>query len=288
MLHKSLLIKVNSFKILSNGLLPLLLVCALMLSLNSKTLAQNKTYEFDHFTTNEGLSNGYVYCILRDSKGFIWVGTPNGLNRFDGISFKSYYFSIKDTNSISSNGATSLSEDSIGNIWVMTTNGICIFDRKKDNFSRKEIKVNGKKINDNFINTCFIDSKGFLWFGTPNGILRFKLYNNPETSKNIINAEQYLLNENDVDNVHKNNIYSIVEDANKCIWIASFSNSLFYFNNQQNKFLPHLINHPDVNKFSNCHKVLMKDRKGDFYIAIETNVVDVLLLFKCQMCTICM
>jgi signal transduction histidine kinase/ligand-binding sensor domain-containing protein len=243
---------------------------AILIAANS--FGQSNQIEFDHYTTNDGLSNGYVSSILQDSKGFIWLGTNNGLNRFDGISFKTYYSDLKDSTSIPGSGATSLVEDSLGNIWVMTTNGLCVYDRKKDHFSRKTIRVNGVKLNYLFIDACFIDSKGYLWVAAANnGVFRVKLYNNPGISNSIIDAEMHTLVEDDVDKIYKNSVYTFIEDKDSIIWVASESNTLFYFDNQRNEFISQPINHPEAYKFSNKRKELLKDSDGDFFISIEDN-----------------
>lgn len=240
--------------------------------ISANTFAQSGNIEFDHYTTNEGLSNGYVGAILHDSKGFIWIGTANGLNRFDGITFKTYYSDIKDATSISGSEVTALVEDSLANIWVMTSNGLCVYDRKKDRFSRKAMRVNGVIVNNSFLYSCIIDSKGFLWASSSgSGIIRFKIYNNPLISDTIIDVELYSLAEDDSDSTRRNNVFSFVEDENNKIWLASQSKHLFYFDNQLNRFLSKQINHPEVTNFSNKRKSLLKDSAGNFYISIEDN-----------------
>jgi len=251
----------------------LLLLYFLFLSLISgNSLAQTSNIEFDQYTTNQGLSNGYVNAILHDTKGFIWIGTANGLNRFDGITFKTYHSDIKDTTTISGSGVTSLAEDPYGNIWVMTSNGLCVYNRKKDNFSRKTFQVNETHFDNFFLYGGIIDRNGYLWASSPNnGIFRFKMDVNSSSSNTNIKADLFLLDEDDVDNTLKNNVYSFVEDEDGKIWGASQSNKLFYFDDQQNKFLSKEINLPEVGNFTNKRKGLFKDREGVFFISIEDN-----------------
>jgi signal transduction histidine kinase/ligand-binding sensor domain-containing protein len=250
----------------------LLFYFLILFLITTNSFAQSGNIEFDQYTTNNGLSNGYIHAFLHDSKGFIWIGTANGLNRFDGITFKTYYSEIKDSTSIPGSGATALAEDSLGNIWVMTSNGLCVYDRKKDSFSRKAIRVNGVIVNNFFLYACIIDSKGFLWASSPGmGVFRFKIYDNPLIFNAIIDAELYLLEEDDVDHTLKNNVFSFIEDEKNMIWVASHSNKLFYFNNQQNIFLSKQIKHPEAENFSNKSKGLLKDSAGNFFISIEDN-----------------
>lgn len=226
--------------------------------------------EFDRYTTKEGLSNGYINTILQDSKGFMWIGTPNGLNRFDGISFKNYYFDPKDSTSISGSWINSMTEDANGNLWLMTSNGICVYDRKNDKFSRKTIIVNDIRLTGYFFYTCTIDSKGYLWVSASNlDIFRFKLYDNPEIQSGILHAERFAIDEEDVDFNYKNNIFSIVEDQDSRIWLATYSNKLYYFDRTQNKFIGQPLNIPGSVKFSNKRKDLIKDSSGDLFLTIE-------------------
>jgi signal transduction histidine kinase/ligand-binding sensor domain-containing protein len=252
--------------------------------ISTSSFGQQASLEFDHYTTNNGLSNGYIYSIFQDSRGFIWFGTANGLNRFDGITFKTYYSDPKDPTSIPGSVVTSLAEDSTGKIWVMTTNGFCSYDRKTDVFSRKSLKVAGEKVNVPFLNTCLIDHDGYLWIGSSTGILRFKIYNNPQVDNNLIEAEMYHLDEHDVTNVFKNIVYSIIEDNERKIWIVSYSSSLFCFDEKVNSFISHPINYPEAGKFSNFRKGMLMDRDGDFYITIEDNGLLVWYREKNQFC----
>ena len=243
---------------------------ALLTAVNS--FGQSAHIEFDHYTTKDGLSNGYINSVLQDSEGFMWIGTSNGLNRFDGITFKTYYFNSKDTTSIPGSAVTAIVEDAQQNIWVMTSNGLCVYNRKKDCFSRKLIVINGKKLNNYFLYTCLIDSKGFLWVSAANHeIFKFKIYNNPEILNASIDAEMYVLEEDDVDEIYKNNVFCLTEDKDGKIWLASFSNQLFYLDRQQNKFISQPIDHPEAHKFSNKRKGLFIDRDDDFFVTIEDN-----------------
>jgi len=69
---------------------------------------------FNHLTTENGLSNNAIHCIFQDRKGFIWIGTDDGLNMFDGYEFTVYKFNSSDTSSLSSNSVFKILEDSKG------------------------------------------------------------------------------------------------------------------------------------------------------------------------------
>jgi len=92
--------------------------------------------KYDWLTTSQGLSQGYIHDIIQDRDGFMWFGTKDGLNRYDGYNFKEYTYNIYDPNSISNNTVHHLYEDSKGRIWAITDNGINIYDKNRDNFRR--------------------------------------------------------------------------------------------------------------------------------------------------------
>ena len=96
------------------------------------TLNKSTPFCFDNISLEEGLSNLTVYCILQDSYGFMWFGTEEGLNKFNGYDFTNYVHNTSDPNSISHNFITALHEDSEGYLWVGTFGGgLNKFDRKK-------------------------------------------------------------------------------------------------------------------------------------------------------------
>src|SRR5438552_339594 len=97
---------------------------------------QNRSLKFEHLGKKEGLSQINVGCIIQDSKGFIWVGTRDGLNRYDGYNFLYYKYDAKDTASLSSSMVADIAEDKQGNIWVATIIGLNKFERDKGRFKR--------------------------------------------------------------------------------------------------------------------------------------------------------
>ena len=78
---------------------------------------------FKHYSVKEGISQSEIKCIFQDSEGFIWFGTQNGLNKFDGYRFEKYFNDPADTNTISSNWIFAITEDTSGCLWVGTKRG---------------------------------------------------------------------------------------------------------------------------------------------------------------------
>uniref|UniRef100_UPI003F695ED5 ligand-binding sensor domain-containing protein n=1 Tax=Sediminibacterium sp. TaxID=1917865 RepID=UPI003F695ED5 len=101
---------------------------------------------FLSFTVKNGLSQNAVTAIFRDSKGYVWLGTQDGLNRFDGIGFTRFKHDAKDTMTISDQYITAISEDGAGNIWVGTRNGLNKFNYSNNRFERIHINPNRRNI----------------------------------------------------------------------------------------------------------------------------------------------
>ncbi|HKM94624.1 MAG TPA: two-component regulator propeller domain-containing protein [Prolixibacteraceae bacterium] len=230
---------------------------------------QYQNIEFDHYTTNDGLSNGYINSILNDKTGFIWIGTANGLNCFDGLSFKTYFYDSKDSNSIPGNIINSLVEDSLGRIWISTNQGLCVYNKKTDLISRKQLKFENEQVENRNIFCSFIDSEGYLWLGGYNSFFRLKIYGNSQVNDRIIDVESYTINDEDVGEINRGYVNSFIEDNNGRIWVASYSNKLFYFAPNINRFIPYPINHKLASTFSNKQKSMLIDRDGDIFISIE-------------------
>ncbi|MBE7170876.1 MAG: histidine kinase [Williamsia sp.] len=99
-------------------------------------------YYFTHYQVEDGLSNNAVLCSLQDHQGFMWFGTRDGLNRFDGLSFKIFRTDPADPHSIGSNGVLSICEDERNQIWVGTEKGIFSYDGKTERFSQLHVAGN--------------------------------------------------------------------------------------------------------------------------------------------------
>ena len=104
----------------------------LIFASNTKLFASN--YNFHNYSTNQGLSHKTVNAILRDSEGFLWVGTTNGLSRFDGYSFKNFFNDEFDSLSVGANIIYDIVENKDHTIWIATNNGIKLYDKKTEKF----------------------------------------------------------------------------------------------------------------------------------------------------------
>jgi signal transduction histidine kinase/ligand-binding sensor domain-containing protein len=120
-------------------MLTVLRICIMLLLAvlpgTARLCAQSFDYGFKHLTTDQGLSHDNVHYITKDERGFMWFGTMNGLNRFDGLQFKVYKHKQDDTTSIPGNFITSIAAEG-GYLWVATTAGVCRYNPSTDKFTR--------------------------------------------------------------------------------------------------------------------------------------------------------
>src|SRR5713101_1990724 len=96
--------------------------------------SQQPDLQFENYTVDDGLSQSYVNCILQDREGFMWFGTADGLNRFDGYSFTIFRHSEDNTNSLIGNGILTLLQDGSGRILIGTHRGLDIYNSREENF----------------------------------------------------------------------------------------------------------------------------------------------------------
>ena len=139
----------------------LLLLCAQSI--------QAKKYYFRHYENEDGLSHNTVTSCMQDKRGFMWFGTKDGLNRFDGMRFK-VFRNQQPEKSIPNNVITSIKEDHAGLIWIGTFNGLCSFDYRTDRFNTLYIKGYAIK---GVVNDINVDLKDNIWFITRTGVYRY-------------------------------------------------------------------------------------------------------------------
>ncbi|WP_010135253.1 hybrid sensor histidine kinase/response regulator transcription factor [Ochrovirga pacifica] len=180
--------------------------------------AQKSIY-FDHITTSNGLSQGDINTIYQDQKGFMWFGTHDGLNKFDGYDFTVYKPDINDKTSINSNLVYSIAGDKHNNIWIGTTGkGVNYYDKVKDEFLHfTHDKNDPNSLRNNHVSCVFIDKEDRLWVGNNKGldVASIKDFNGSLNFKHFkITGEEIASRSN------KNRVHSIFQDSQNQIWVG--------------------------------------------------------------------
>tara|TARA_R110002126_G_scaffold291752_1_gene456833 strand:+ start:649 stop:4656 length:4008 start_codon:yes stop_codon:yes gene_type:complete len=209
---------------------------------------QNSTV-FQKIDQQNGLSNSRITGIIKEKNGFIWISTQNGLNRFDGHSFKVYQ---KRNSKIGSNDISDILLDSKNRIWLATLDGgLNFYDREKDDFIVYNNKIESSNTSvSNHINTIIEDKNETIWLATELGLVHFNLLNN--TFKNY------------EDTILKNlNITSLYLSKKGDLWIGTFGKGLFVLEKTTQK----------IKKIT-----LENDRKIDFINVFEELNSDKLLI----------
>lgn len=137
------------------------IICALIhfiaQPINAQVKSHSQDYLFCRLTTTEGLSNNNISSILKDEKGFLWIGTEYGLNQYDGHTFQKYFFTEEYTNNISS-----IQKDAYGNIWVLAGQYM-IYDQKTKKFELAIDKIRQVGVDCKGIDKVYIDKQRDLW-----------------------------------------------------------------------------------------------------------------------------
>lgn len=185
----------------------------LFLLIFSINFIQAQEYYFKHFQVEEGLSNNTVLTSLQDDDGFMWFGTKDGLNRFDGYRFKTYRSTGNPIHSLGSNYIQSLHEYK-GVIWVGTDKGLYQYNKKTDEFT-----VLNEAINDR-INDIKHDKNGNIWFISGNILYK---YSTVKKETKTFNPNKYFI------------VTSITQDANGQIWASSL-NKIYRYSEENLSF----------------------------------------------------
>lgn len=132
----------------------------------SVLMGQPTEMEFKYISLNEGLSNAYVHAIAQDDDGYIWIGTDDGLNRFNGYEMTVYRHDKADSFSIAGNSVTTLLKDGKGRLWVGSDEGLDLYNPDMDHFIH--IQNSGS-----LVSALFESSDSAIWIGTSQGIARY-------------------------------------------------------------------------------------------------------------------
>ena len=228
--------------------------------------AQRDAIEFDRISVEDGLSQGTIYSILQDHKGFMWFGTDDGLNRYDGYNFKVFKFNPYNKRTLSNNRVISLIEDKENNIWIGTIGGGLVkYDHITETFFAYKHNPNDhESLSFNRVMALCEDPSGKIWVGTAEEGLnlfdpkteKFKVYKNIPENSDIL-----------PDNV----IRSLYFDSNQTLYVGT-NKGFCYYNPNDDNFISITV----FDKNGKLHNIgvvrrFMEDNEGDLWIATDEN-----------------
>ncbi len=251
------------------GVIKTQLICILILIscvfiLHDPVYSNDQPLCFYRISTENGLSHNRVHAVIQDSKGFLWIGTSDGLNRYDGINFTTFYKNDLDINSAF---IVSLCEDNLGNIWVGTDYGVTVYYANIDQFKRFSLLSNSGLDIHNKVPYIQKDEDGVIWLAVNNqGLFSY----DPE-KKLFLN---YFV-ENGVQTL-QSNITSFYFDDKKICWLGLYFDNLYYTDQQLTKITPYSL--PDGNQpflRDNVVKMLKSQYNNVFIASVNNGVSEI-------------
>ncbi|HEY4111953.1 hybrid sensor histidine kinase/response regulator [Puia sp.] len=228
----------------------------LLQAISITAFGQIEGLKLKHIGTEAGLSQTNVTCILQDKRGFMWFGTRDGLNKYDGYNFTVYKNLEVDKHSVSNNFITSLLEDRNGDIWVGTWGGgVNRYDRNKRQFTLIDTTFT-----NTFVNYLLQDSEGNIWICT-DGEGLYKV--DPVTGKHIC----YYADSRNPAGLADLDIYTILEDSHHEYWVGTANGGLYQFDGKTDKFTRYVHSDRDTSSLgSNAVKSIYEDPSHRLWI----------------------
>ncbi|TRY29608.1 two-component regulator propeller domain-containing protein [Aliiglaciecola sp. M165] len=199
----------------------------LTLTMVSSALGDEENIRFQKIALEQGLSQEFIITAFQDSEGFMWFGTQEGLNRYDGYQFKVFTYSVRNRESLSSDWVFSIAEYDENTLWIGTRGGVNVFDKSSQTFSHLvHDKDNETSLSSDNVNVIHKSKNGKMWVGTGEGL---NLYNPTSNSFQRIG-----LPDSSTDTKF---IQSIVEDNNGLLWIAVSGRGLIGLDSSNGKIV---------------------------------------------------
>lgn len=228
--------------------------------------SQNHYYKFDRYTTIDGLSSNTITCITKDNEGFIWIGTIDGLNRFDGNSFKIYHPQSDNPTSISDSWINDICSDN-DYLWVGTPNGLNKFDKATEQFKKYRFDPdNNYTISNDFVTVLYHGKKNEIWVGTEDGLNLFD-----KTTEKI---KRYKRDSKDtLATLSHNFIKALYEDKEGYLWIGTHGGGLNRYDKKNNEFKHYRYEQANPFSLSNDFiEGIVEDSTGNLWIATRGGV----------------
>lgn len=235
------------------------LITLLLSVLSTMRVFGQEDIRFFHLTSADGLSKNSVIKILQDSRGYMWFGTRDGLNKYDGYQFSVYREDKFDNSSICSNIATDINEDADGNLWIASPKGVSMFNRNQEifvNFTNSSSNTSSFDFND--LRKTYIDRQNRVFIAGKGGLA---LYNKESKRFN---------------RVFDKDIHSVLIDSQEMLWLGTRENGIFLLDGNTFEVKKHYSKNPS-NKISisdNFVTVIKESKDGTYWIGYNNSGID--------------
>lgn len=236
----------------------------ILLSLTYLCAKGDERYYFSNLSLADGLSQITVSCIHQDTNGFMWFGTRNGLNRYDGYNFDIFLSNPDDNTSITDNHIISITEDREGNLWIGTNNGLNKLDINTNKFERFYADNSSPKgLSHNTIYSVYADQEDNIWIGTETGL---ELYNKKTgTFSRIL-----------IDNKPVGSRINTILRKDDVLYFGTLSKGLFLYNLKTKQCTVYNDTEGPNDIHSNQVKAITIDKLGNLWIGTQTGGVSLL------------
>ena len=224
------------------------IICLILLiaAIDLPLFSQKPDLKFRHITTSEGLSQSTVTCILKDRQGFMWFGTRDGLNKYNGYDFTVYKNNPDNPTGFHASGGYDLLEEKNGDILIGTGYG---FDRLTKGTETFTHYIFSRKLP--FAQDLFQDSKENTWIATDDGLYLYDF--NSNTYKTYLTDKK---------------LTKIAEDDHGVLWIASITEGVFLFDPRSRTVVDNFRHDPgnETSLCSNSIRAILKDKLGNIWL----------------------
>ncbi|MCK5876719.1 MAG: response regulator, partial [Candidatus Marithrix sp.] len=219
-----------------------------------------QSMEFGNLSIDAGLSQSTIYAILQDKHGFLWVGTQDGLNKYDGYEFTIYRHDSQNIHSLSNNEIFVVYEDTAGTLWIGTGDGLERYDREHDKFIHyQNDPQNPHSLSNNTIWSIYEDNQGFLWIGTKGGGLN-------QFDRQTGRFVRYQHDPQNPYSINHSSVWPIYQGKDDTIWIGTVGGGLDKFDIQQQRFTHYLLDAENIGNLSNTIAYIYEDKIGTLWV----------------------
>ena len=278
----------------------LILVCIFScLKISTSYANIRESFNFKNITIEDGLSQSTVETIYQDSKGYIWIGTNDGLDRYNGYEFKHYKHDKYDKNSIANNYIVDIIEDKNGYIWVSTIGGLSRINPDKDEIKNYYSKEDSGNLSNSNLWQILCTNDNRLIASTIDGLNVYDknkdkftriLYKEGELPSQYIysleediNGHIWVGTDNGLveldkdlnivksyqDAIEDSDVYNVYDDSKGNIWVCTLDNGLFKINLDDNSVENYKNNNSKISIPSNNVRDIISDSEGKLWIATD-------------------